>query len=317
MNNPVTRLLKEPLVQFLILGAAIYGAYAVFGAPEEDYRETTIIVDSNRINTMINEWERRWNRPPSRLEIDGLIQQFIKEDVLYRQAVAMGLDEDDPVMRRRMAQKLEFLTSDLSALQEPAEGELEQFFAENQEYYRDPDRISFSHIYFDPDKRGGETLVDAEATLEQLKDLGEPGDEVSQMGDRFMLQSYFDSATELDIRRQLGSVFSEAVMNLAPGQWYGPLSSGYGVHLVYVYDRVTAPPPVLVNMQESVLDDWHTQKGEQFNAEFLENLKRRYQIVVDELPVERLLEGRMEPAREQTVEEAAYSEPVTRPETSP
>jgi len=314
LSNPLTRLLREPLIQFLILGVAIYGAYAVLGAPGEDYRDTTIIVDSNRIDSMIGEWERRWNRSPTRQEIDGLIQQFIKEDVLYRQALAMGLNEDDPVTRRRMAQKLEFLTSDLSATLQPAEGELEQFFAENQEPYQDPDRISFSHIYFDPDAREDATLVDAKATLAQLREKGEPGEEISELGDRFMLQSYFASATEMDIRRQLGSGFSEVVMELEPGQWHGPVLSGYGVHLVYVYDHFTAPPPVFEDVQARVLEDWHTQKREEFNTAFLEELKSRYEIVIDELPADRLLNGQIEAARKKAAEEAAEAEVVIKPE---
>jgi peptidyl-prolyl cis-trans isomerase C len=316
VSYPLVKLFKEPLIQFLILGAAIYGAYALLGAPEDDFRDTTIVVDSNRIDSMISEWESRWNRPPSRQEMDALIQQYIKEDVLYRQAVAMGLNKDDPVMRRRMAQKLEFLTSDLSAMQVPAQGELEQFFTEHQQSYRDPDRISLSHIYFDPDKREGATLIDAEATLARLKEKGEPGEEISELGDRFMLQSFFDSATELDIRRQLGSGFSEVVMGLEPGQWFGPVMSGYGVHLVYIYDRFAAPPPVFENVQARVLEDWHAQKREQFNAQFLENLKSRYEIVIDELPAERLLDGQIEAARKKAAEDAAGAEAVVEPDTT-
>lgn len=305
MSNPLARLLKEPLIQFLILGAAIYGAYAVFGTPEEDYRDTTILVDSNRIDSMIGEWERRWNRLPTRQEMDGLIQQYVKEDVLYRQAVAMGLNEDDPVTRRRMAQKLEFLTSDLSGLQEPAEGELEQFFNANMDPYREPDTISFSHLFFDPDAREDATLIDAKATLAALKEKGEPGQEITELGDRFMLQNYFASATELDIRRQLGSGFSEVVMELEPGQWHGPVLSGYGVHLVYVYDYFAAPAPVFEDVQARVLEDWHTQKREEFNEEFLENLKSRYEIVIEELPADRLLDTQIEAARKNTADDAA------------
>jgi hypothetical protein len=316
VSNPLVRLLKEPLIQFLILGAAIYGAYALFGAPEDDFRDTTIVVDSNRIDSMIVEWERRWNRPPSRQEIDDLIQQYIKEDVLYRQAVAMGLNKDDPVTRRRMAQKLEFLTSDMSGMQVPETGELEQFFADHQESYRDPDRVSFSHIYFNPDRREGATLTDAEATLARLKEKGEPGAEISELGDRFMLQSYFDSATEWDIRRQLGSGFSEVMMDLEPGQWHGPVMSGYGVHLVFIYDYFTAPPPVFENVQARVLEDWHAEKREQFNAQFLENLKSRYEIVIDELPADRLLDGQIDAARKKAAEEAAGTQAVVEPGTS-
>lgn len=297
MSNRLTRLFKEPLIQFLIIGAAIYGAYAVFGSPEEDYRDNIILVDSNRINAMISEWESRWQRPPTRQEIDGLIQQYIREDVLYRQAVSMGLNEDDPITRRRMAQKLEFLTSDLAQLQEPAEGELETFFEEFEENYRDPDRISFSHIFIDPDARGDSTLDDADELLAQLKAAGEPTEEMLQKGDRFMLQDYFAAATELDIRRQLGSGFAESVLALAPGQWHGPVLSGYGVHLVYVFAFEEAPAPKFEVVRERVLEDWHTVKREEFNQQFLESLKERFEIIVDELPVERLLDGQIEAAK--------------------
>jgi len=265
---------------------------------------------------MISEWEKRWNRPPSREEINGLIQQFIKEDVLYRQAVAMGLTEDDPVTRRRMAQKLEFLTSDLSGLQEPEAGELERYFADNQEIYRNPDLISFSHLFFDPDARENATLADAEALLAQLRTQGEPGREIGQLGDRFMLQNHFDSASEMAIRRQLGGGFSEAVMELEPGRWHGPVLSGYGVHLVYVFDHFAAPPPVFENVQPRVLEDWHEQKREQFNEEFLEALKSRYEIVIEELPADRLLESRIEESEEAAMESPAKAEAAIQADTS-
>lgn len=304
MSNKLTRLFKEPLLQFLIIGAAIYGAYALFASPEDDYRDNTILVDSNRIDAMISEWESRWNRPPTRQEIEGLIQAYVKEDVLYRQAVAMGLNEDDPITRRRMAQKLEFLTSDLASFQQPAEGELKQFFKENQEAYRDPDLVSFTQIFVDPDARGDATLVDAAQILEQVTAAGKPSEETSLLGDRFMLQNYFASATELDIRRQMGSGFAEQVMKLQPGQWYGPVLSGYGVHLVYVYDIFAAPPAEFETVQDRVLEDWHAMKRDEFNAEFLKSLKDRYEIIVDELPADRLLDAQIEAANDEAASAA-------------
>lgn len=312
MSNKLWRLLKEPLVQFLVIGACIYGAYALFGEPQEDFRDTTIRVDSNRINAMISQWEKRWNRLPTRKEIDGLIQAYIREDVLYRQAVAMGLNEDDPITRRRMAQKLEFLTSDLSQMQQPQAGELEQYFAKNQASYRGIDTISFIHVFIDPDKRGDTTLDDAAEILAQLKAAGEPNAETIQAGDRLMLQNNFSSATGLDIRRQLGSGFAEVVMTLEPGQWHGPVLSGYGVHLVYVYEFVEAPPAVFENVQARVLEDWHEQKREQFNADFLDSLKSRYQIVIEELPADRLLDGQINTS----AEDASEIEPVKADTTS-
>lgn len=290
MSNKITRLFTEPLIQFLIIGACIYGAYALFGAPEEDFRDTRVHVDSARINGFISEWESRWNRPPTREEIDGLIQSYIKEDVLYRQAVAMGLNEDDPITRRRMAQKLEFLTSDLAMMVQPAEGELEQYFSDNSEAYRAPDRMTFSQLFFDPDSRGNKTLEDAEEMLVRLQAAGVPTEESMQVGDGLMLQRDFVSVTLTEAARQMGSGFAESVAQLEPGSWHGPVLSGYGVHLVYLYSYEKAPPAVFEDVQAAVLENWQQEQREQFNADFLENLKTRYEIVIDEIPVERLLE---------------------------
>ena len=289
MSNRVTRLFTEPLIQFLIIGACIYGAYALFGAPEADFRDTRVHVNSARINAFISEWESRWNRPPTREEIDGLIQSYIKEDVLYRQAVAMGLNEDDPITRRRMAQKLEFLTSDLAMMVQPAEGELEQYFSNNSEVYRAPDRMTFSQIFFDPDSRGNTTLEDAAEALIKLQAAGVPTEESMQVGDGFMLQSDFVSVTPTEAARQMGSGFVEAVAQLEPGAWHGPVLSGYGVHLVYVYSYEKAPPAVFDEVQAAVLENWQLGQREKFNANFLENLKARYEIVIDEIPADRIL----------------------------
>jgi len=312
VSNKLFRLLKEPLLQFLIIGACIYGAYALFGTAEDDFRDTTIRVDSNRINAMINQWQRRWNRLPTRKEMNGLIEAYIREDVMYRQAVAMGLNQDDPITRRRMAQKLEFLTSDLSQMQQPREQELEQYFTENQASYRDADRISFIHVFIDPDKRKDATAGDVAEILEKLRAAGEPGTETLYAGDRLMLQNDFAAATELDIKRQLGSGFAEVVMELEAGLWHGPVLSGYGVHLVYVYEFVAAPPAVFEVVRARVLDDWHAQKRKQFNANFVKSLKSRYQIVIDELPTDRLLDDQIKTNAQDTNE----IEPVEADSTS-
>ena len=231
----------------------------------------------------------RWNRPPTREEIDGLIQSYIKEDVLYRQAVAMGLNEDDPITRRRMAQKLEFLTSDLAMMVQPAEGELEQYFSDNSEAYRSPDRMTFSQVFFDPDSRGNTTLEDAAEALLNLQAAGVPTEESMQVGDGFMLQSDFVSVTPTEAARQMGSGFVEAVVQLEPGSWHGPVLSGYGVHLVYMYDFQKSPPAVFEDVQAAVLENWQSEQREKFNADFLENLKTRYEIVIDEIPADRIL----------------------------
>lgn len=291
MSNRLTRLFTEPLIQFLILGGLIYGAYALYGTPEEDFRDTQIIVDANRINAYISEWESRWNRPPTRQEIDGVIQQFIREDILYRQAVAMGLNKDDPITRRRMAQKLEFLTSDLASMQQPAEGELEQYFEDNEANYQQPDQISFYQVFIDPDARGDATLDYAAEILAELQSQGVPDAQTLQAGDRFMLQNYFSVVTEMEIARQMGSGFAQSVMALDTGEWHGPVLSGYGTHLVYVYEHPAAPEPVFEDAKDVVLEDWHLVRREAFNEEFFEALKSNYIIIIDELPADRLIKA--------------------------
>jgi peptidyl-prolyl cis-trans isomerase C len=285
VQNSLTRLAKEPLIQFLLLGACIYGAYALYGAPDEDSGDRTVLVDTARIGGFVSGWQSRFNRPPTDQELDGMISQFVREDIFYREAVAMGLDEDDTITRRRMAQKLEFLTKDIARLKEPAEGELEQYFEDNKALYREPDLITFSHVFLDPDKRDETTLDDAAALLAELEAAGEPDAETLNAGDRFMLQSYYPEKSELDVRRQLGSGFAESVMQLEPGQWHGPVLSGYGVHLVYVHDFRAAPAPVFADVEEYVLENWKEVQQEEFNEQYFESLKSRYDIVIEAPPV--------------------------------
>jgi len=292
VRSRLIQLVKEPLVQFLLIGACIYGFYALYGAPDEKVDDKTILVDAGRIEIFIGEWERRWNRPPTRQELDGVINAFVREDILYRQAAAMGLGEDDPITRRRLAQKLEFLTNDIALFREPAEGELEQYFQDNRQLYRDPDLITFSHIFLDPDKRNAATLADAAELLAQLKSAGDPDAAALDASDASMLQGYYREVSESDIRRQLGSGFSEAVMQLAPGQWHGPVLSGYGVHLVYVYEHQEAPSPLFDNLRKYVLQDWQREQQVLFNAKFYDGLKSRYEITIAEPPADRLTDGR-------------------------
>jgi len=289
-TNPVKRFFGEPLVQFLLIGGCIYGAFALFGAPEENAGENRVHVDAARIESMISQWESRWKRPPTRQEIEGLIESYVKEEILYRQAVTMGLNEDDPITRRRMAQKLEFLTSDLASAAQPAEGELEQYFADNEATYRAPDQVTFSQVYFNPDDRKNTTIEDAKAELEKLRAAEKPDPATLEAGDRSMVKSHFASADQTDITRQMGGGFAESVMELEPGQWHGPVLSGYGVHLVYVFEAEKGAVPELAAVNDKVLQDWHDEKREQFNAEFAESLKSRFEILIDELPADRLIE---------------------------
>jgi peptidyl-prolyl cis-trans isomerase C len=279
------KVFREPLLQFFIIGLCIYGAYGLYGVSNNDLENNTVVVDENRIAAFTNAWQQRWSRPPTEKELTGLINQFVREDIFYREAVAMGLDQDDPITRRRLAQKLEFLSKDIAALKEPEQDELEQYFVDNIEQYRTPDMVTFKHVFIDPDKRGDATLDDAALILAELQAVAPTDSDVSLLGDRFMLQNYYSQQSELDIRKLFGSGFAKAVMQLETKQWHGPVLSGYGTHLVYIDIVDKSPAPKFEQVQEAVFQNWLTDQQEQFNEAYFESLKSRYEIVIERAQV--------------------------------
>ena len=276
------KLLREPLLHFMFIGAAIYLLYGVFAEPVPEETDKTIVVSAGEIEWMKTSWQKRWNRPPTAEEFDGLIQQYIKETVLYREALTMGLNKHDMVIRRRLAQKLEFLAKDLVALTPPTEEELQAYFAEHQNRYQEPARYTFTQVYIDPDKRGDATLDDAKVIKARLIAQGDAVDDAGALGDDFMLQNYYPEKEQIEIQKLFGSGFAESLIDLSPGRWHGPVLSGYGVHLVYVSNISQPPAPVFAETRERVTQDWKTEKGEELNEKFYANLRDRYTIVIED-----------------------------------
>jgi hypothetical protein len=275
------KFLREPLVQFFFIGAAIYLMYGLFAEPSPEELDNTIIVSAAEIEWMQTAWQKRWNRPPTTQELDGLIQQYIRETVLYREALTMGLNKHDQVIRRRLAQKLEFLAKDLVALTLPTDDELQAYFNKHHQRYAEPVRFTFTQVFIDPDKRGEATLDDAEKVKATLIAKGEAIQDVGALGDAFMLQNYYPEKDQAEIQKQFGRGFAESVAKLSPGQWHGPVLSGYGVHLVYVHNISESPAPVFADVRERVQQDWQTEKGNELNEQFYANLRERYTIVIE------------------------------------
>ena len=276
------KLLREPLLHFMFIGAVIYALYGVFAEPVVEENDKTIVVTAGEIQWMQTSWQKRWNRPPTAKEFDGLIQQYIKETVLYREALTMGLNKHDMVIRRRLAQKLEFLAKDLVALTPPTEEELLAYFAEHQANYQEPALYTFTQVFFDPDKRDDSTLDDAEKVKATLIAQGDAIDDPGALGDGLMLQNYYPEKDRVEIQRQLGSGFTETLITLAPGQWHGPVLSGFGVHLVYVNSVSEPPPPAFAEVRERVTEDWRLDRGEELNNQFYTSLRDQYTIVIEE-----------------------------------
>ena len=292
------RLLREPLLHFLLIGAAFFLLYGTFSKPVSDETGKTIVVSAAEIEWMQTNWQKRWGRPPTAEEFDGLIQQYIRETVLYREALALGLDKDDQVIRRRLGQKMEFIVKDLVALTPPTDEQLQSYFDAHRDRYQEPARYTFTQVFIDPDKRGDTTLEDAEAIKATLIAQGDEAiEDAGALGDDFMLQNYYPEKDQVEIQKQFGSGFTESLVKLSPGQWRGPILSGYGVHLVYVSNISEPPAPVFAEVRERVVQDWETEKGEELNDKFYANLRDQYTIVIEEPTEEDKVAAVQEPAQ--------------------
>ena len=282
LHNTIVRFIREPLVHFLLIGAAIFMLFGFFGRQDVEEQERAITITAGEIGWLTDTWEKRWNRPPTDKEREGIINQYLREMILYREAVAMGLDKDDTVIRRRLAQKLEFLSNDLISPQPPTEDELRTYFEAHMARYQPPDLITMTHVFFDPDKRGDHTLQDAETTKAELIALNQPPQDARSFGDPFMLQSYYPERSEAELAKLFGRGFAEPVFKLAPQKWHGPVLSGYGTHLVYVHDRVEATPPTLSDVEEEVRQDWESDRREELNEKYMAGLMARYDVVIED-----------------------------------
>jgi hypothetical protein len=277
------KLFREPLLHFFLIGAAIYLLYGYTGeSVEQQADDKQVVITAGQIEWMQTAWQKRWNRLPTQQELDGLIEQYIRETVLYREALAMGLDKDDVVIRRRLAQKIEFLAEDLVALIPPTDEDLQAYFDEHRQRYQKPVAYTFTQVFFDPDKRGDATLDDAEKVKAALIASSDVEDDVGEFGDSFMLQNYYPENTRADIQKLFGAGFADSVTELASEQWHGPVLSGYGVHLVYVHNVRELPAPVFAEMRDRVVQDWETDKRQELNEQFYAGLRERYTVIVEE-----------------------------------
>ena len=285
MHNTIVRLIKEPLVHFLVIGAAIFVLYGFMGQQDVEEQERTITITAGEIGWLTDTWAKRWNRPPTTEERAGIIDQYLREMILYREAVAMGLDRDDTVIRRRLAQKLEFLSQDLITPQPPTEEELQSYFKSHIDRYQAPDLITLTHVFVDPDLRGDQTLVDAEVIKKQLQALKEPPQDARSYGYTFMLQSYYPERSEAELLKLFGSGFARSVFELATRQWHAPVLSGYGTHVVYVHDHQEAEPPAFAEAEVQVRQEWESDKRKQLNEQFVASMIARYDVTIEEVPM--------------------------------
>jgi hypothetical protein len=274
------KLLREPLVHFLALGLGLFLLFGIVGDSGEAATDR-IVVSSARIAQMTEIFARTWQRPPTEQELEGLIEDHIREEVYYREALAMGLDRDDTIVRRRLRQKLEFFTDDLVAAVDPTTEQLDAYFRKHVDTFRIPARLSFRQIYFNRDRRGTEARQDAEALLARLNG-SDPAVETAAFGDSLMLPGDYDGFSEVDVARDFGGPFAAALVELPVGRWSGPVESGFGLHLVLIRDRQPSAVPELEEVREAVEREWRNARREEAAEAFYRSLRERYVVSVED-----------------------------------
>jgi len=284
-RKALTRWLREPLLHFLILGALLFAVYSYInrGRPGVESSKQ-IVVTLDELREMEVYFESQWHRPPTAAEFQAMVEDKVREDVLYREALAMGLDKDDAIVKRRMAQKMQFLAEDVATAHEPSSVELKAWFEKNKDKFALPSRISFRHIYFSPDSRGKNAQQDAAAALTKLP--GQPVDsKVAQsMGDRFMFQDYYGERAPDAIAKEFGPPFAVAVENLKPGSWQGPIESGYGWHLVFVTTVISGRIPAFEEIEPDVKTAWLGEQKRQAWQKAYADMRAKYIVMLPAPP---------------------------------
>lgn len=281
--SPMRDLLRQPILQFLALGVLLGALLLWLSDQQEPPDEMTIRLTATDLARMEVEWAARWSRPPTPREFDGLVRANVRERVLHREALRMGLDRDEPVVRRVLVQKLERIANDLIELSlVPTDQALQGYFQTNAERYRPEPLITLTQVFVDPDKREDMAVADTEALVAELRGLGEAAaSRPDEFGDRFMLQHYYPQKTQQRIAALFGTAFAESTFDLAPGEWHGPVLSGYGQHAVFVHAREDFPVPELDEVRDQVRQDWVDENRREITEKYYEDLLARYEVVVE------------------------------------
>lgn len=270
------KLFREPFVQFVLLGALLFLAYNFSQSAENTDAERRIVVDAQTQDWIYSNFTKQFRRPPSRVEMGALVQAHIRQEVKYREALSMDLDQGDSIVIRRMTQKFDFLFGGAAGDVVPEDSVLRDWHDSHKDAYTIPRTIDFRHVWFSPDRRGSTAEEDALTALAMLRS-GE-----TAAGDPFPLQSEFADATGLAVRNVLGPEFSDAIFEAPVAQWSGPYKTGLGYHLVMVLGRTEKKTVPFEEIREVVLQDWRDLKSSQILEDMIEALESEYVIEIDE-----------------------------------
>jgi peptidyl-prolyl cis-trans isomerase C len=280
-SSPAWRWTREPFVHFLAIGLALLVLYYAVSPARPEAPDQRIELTADDLRQIDLAWLAKWQRHPTQMEMQALVEARVREEVLYREALALGLGQDDTIVKRRLAQKLEFLSEDVSAIRDPTPRELEAWYGRNVALFAAPSRITFQHLYFSPDVRGARAPEDARSTLTLLTERTVASDGDATLGDRFFDRDYYPERTPDQVAALFGTAFSQAVFRQPVGGWHGPVESGLGWHLVRV-DAVTAGsvPRFADADREQVRSAWIDEQRDASRQRAFEAMRAKYEVVM-------------------------------------
>jgi hypothetical protein len=274
-------LFKKPALHIVILGLIVAAAILIAKGPPTADASRRVVVTGADLLQQRAAFMRTWQREPTADELRGALKQHIRQEVLYREALAREYDRDDLVVRRAMQQKMEFLAASQAMQEPPTEEEIEAFFALRRERYRLPAVLSFSQIYLSADRRGAGVEQAAIDLLARLRSDEPMADDLMSYGDAIMLDTTYLEQTEREVSATFGEIFGEAVVRLPVGEWQGPVSSGYGLHLVKVTERQESRLPEWREVAGRVVSDMEFEARASAKDQLYQEIAQNYEVFLD------------------------------------
>jgi hypothetical protein len=284
IHRIVLKFWREPLFHFLVLGAGLFMVHSLVNGSQQAPADR-IVVDEIQAQRLADQFQRTWMRPPTRSELQDLAEDFVKEEILYREALALGLDQDDLVIRRRLRQKMEFINADLTAPQPPTEADLQAYFDAHKDRFRLPDRFSFQQVYLNPGKHTGDVRQTAVELLAHLNTEGSSAVNPNLMGDATLLPAQLDSVTKRKVANTFGREFAKHIDNIPTGRWSGPYGSSYGLHLVRITKRQAGGLPAIAAIQPILEREWYAERRKEAHERLYQAIQARYDVEI-RLPVD-------------------------------
>lgn len=270
-----TRWWREPILHFLLIGGLLFVVYAKV-TPKDSGGER-IVVTQAMAEELSRQHQARWMRPPNEQELASLVDAYVRDEIMYREGLALGLDRDDPVIKRRVRQKLDIVVEEQLAVAAPDDDELSAYMTRHAARYTRAASVSFEQIFFD----GSATVPEIERAVAVARAALARGVDAQALGQPTLLPRSVDQQPADRIKRDFGAVFTESLNQLPVGVWTGPVASGLGAHLVHVSARTPPVPPPLDEVRQQVTRDWENERRDRSREQSYRTLRERYDVVIE------------------------------------